>query len=268
MNQIPIVPYDPKWPSYFEAESKRIRSALKKECVAIHHIGSTSVKGLTGKPIVDMIVETDNLNDAALLLESLGYNLKGELNIPFRPFFDKQENSHKYNLHLFEKGNPEIALNLLFRDYLREHKEEREEYGKLKLSLAPKIKEGRKTNAKVSEYTLEKDKFIKKILQKAGLKGLFVRFCTHHDEFDAAKDLRDKYFPGKLLNFSSKHFHHFMLYSATEIIGYAQVEVKQDQSGVLHIFALSEKGHAEFFINTILKWLAKIGVTEIKNNIH
>lgn len=51
---IKLVPYDKDWPKIFEIEAIKIREALGQNCVAVHHIGSTSVLGLAAKPKIDI----------------------------------------------------------------------------------------------------------------------------------------------------------------------------------------------------------------------
>ena len=87
--------------------------------------------GLSAKPVIDMIGVVKNPEKAIQPLESLGFKYKGEYNIPMRLYFNRSEGINT-NLHVYEEGHPEIELNLLFRDYLREHPEAREEYAKLK----------------------------------------------------------------------------------------------------------------------------------------
>ena len=52
---IEVVPYDPNWPHIYEKEAELIRQALGGNCLAIHHIDSTSVPGLAAKPKIDII---------------------------------------------------------------------------------------------------------------------------------------------------------------------------------------------------------------------
>ncbi len=44
----------------FQMEAKRLKSAMP-ETVKIYHIGSMSVPGLAAKPIIDMIMEVENI---------------------------------------------------------------------------------------------------------------------------------------------------------------------------------------------------------------
>ena len=60
--KIAIVPYDSSWPKLFEKEKAVICSALGANCVAIHHIGSTSIPGVYSKPKIDIIAVAKNRN--------------------------------------------------------------------------------------------------------------------------------------------------------------------------------------------------------------
>ena len=60
--------------------------------------------------------------------------IKGEWNIPFKYGFTKRK-TIKVNLHVFEKGHPEIELNLAFKNYMLQNAAACEEYSKLKQSL-------------------------------------------------------------------------------------------------------------------------------------
>ncbi|ETZ04785.1 hypothetical protein K737_300802 [Holospora undulata HU1] len=53
--EIQVVPYDTNWPHIFEKEAEIIRQELGDNCIAIHHIGSTTIPGLVAKPTIDMI---------------------------------------------------------------------------------------------------------------------------------------------------------------------------------------------------------------------
>lgn len=55
-NHITITPYNSSWPQLFEAEALGVKKALGESCVAVHHVGSTAVPGLSAKPTIDIIV--------------------------------------------------------------------------------------------------------------------------------------------------------------------------------------------------------------------
>lgn len=55
-HMLEVVPYDPTWPTTFEAEAHRIRTALGQLALRVDHHGSTSIPGLGAKPIIDIQV--------------------------------------------------------------------------------------------------------------------------------------------------------------------------------------------------------------------
>ena len=91
-----VVPYDVRWPAQYVIEAHHIRRALGNVAVAIHHIGSTSVPGLSAKPVIDILVEVNGLADVDTrtpAVESLGYEAKGEFGIPGRRYFRRHDTS-------------------------------------------------------------------------------------------------------------------------------------------------------------------------------
>ncbi|MBA2369480.1 MAG: GrpB family protein [Candidatus Protochlamydia sp.] len=41
---IVVLPYIPDWPKTFEVESQKIKNVLGDNCIAVHHVGSTSFR--------------------------------------------------------------------------------------------------------------------------------------------------------------------------------------------------------------------------------
>jgi GrpB-like predicted nucleotidyltransferase (UPF0157 family) len=58
MKHIEVVQYNDDWPKMFEQEAASIKQALGNNCIEIHHVGSTSIPGLSAKPIIDIIAVT------------------------------------------------------------------------------------------------------------------------------------------------------------------------------------------------------------------
>ena len=89
---VEVVSYNPEWPLMFEIESSLIKQALGSNCLAVHHIGSTSIPGLNAKPIIDILPVVKNILDvdaSTEAMEKLGYDVKGEYGIAFRRYFQK-----------------------------------------------------------------------------------------------------------------------------------------------------------------------------------
>ncbi|NBO24849.1 MAG: hypothetical protein EBU93_06430, partial [Chlamydiae bacterium] len=135
IDRVEIKPYDPNWPHIFEKEAALIRQAMADNCIAIHHVGSTSVQDLAAKPKIDIIAVVKDLFFDKSQLETIGYRYRGGFNIPLRRSFTIRTADRNINLHVFEENDPEIELNILFRDHLRENPSARDEYALIKYKL-------------------------------------------------------------------------------------------------------------------------------------
>ncbi len=164
--KVHVAPYDPSWPTEFTAEADCIRAALAGVAVAVHHIGSTAIPGIFAKPIIDILLEVDDIQtlDAfSSALAELRYEAKGEFGIPGRYYFRK--NDHKgtrtHQVHAFVHHSPHIERHLAFRDYLNAHADTAQAYSELKRSLVQSC------NGDFDAYMDGKDAFIKDVEQKA-----------------------------------------------------------------------------------------------------
>ena len=173
-----IVPYNPEWAVFFEQEAQKIKACMGEVCVDVIHVGSTSVEGLSAKPIIDIILVTNNLQQARkLLTEKLGYRHKGEYNLPLRDLYGKKDKWEIY-LHVHLAWNAEIRLNVSFRDYLRSHPDAKKAYETTKIQASQAQGATEKTNTGITRYNLLKNDQIVSILKATGFDGLCVRFAT------------------------------------------------------------------------------------------
>lgn len=165
MRKIEVVDYDPQWSREFKKESKKIKSILGKNCIGIYHIGSTAVKGLKAKPIIDMmpvVKDISLVDEHNKELEELGYECMGEYGIPGRRFFMKGGDNRTHHLHVFEKTNQtEIERHLAVCGYLSSHSDVAKEYSELKATLAGKFTYDN------DGYCNGKDAFVKNLEKKA-----------------------------------------------------------------------------------------------------
>lgn len=140
MRQVKVVPYDTKWPELFQYEADLLRTLLTEEVIDIFHIGSTSIPNMHAKPIIDVLVEVKKIQQIDAYNEQLtknGYIPKGEYGIPGRRFFIKGTVLHRtHHIHMFQTGDQEIERHLTFRDYLKIHPVEADQYAMLKQKLA------------------------------------------------------------------------------------------------------------------------------------
>jgi GrpB-like predicted nucleotidyltransferase (UPF0157 family) len=149
--------YNPHWSETFQQEQVALEQAFANLRVAIHHIGSTAVHGLSAKPIIDILVEVDCLSwfeDKHAELSFLGYIAKGENGIVGRQYFQKGGIKRSHHLHGFKRHDIHALRHLAFRDYLRSNPDVSKEYGELKCRVAQRCLND------MNVYTQGKESFI------------------------------------------------------------------------------------------------------------
>jgi GrpB-like predicted nucleotidyltransferase (UPF0157 family) len=161
-----IVPYDPIWPSTFEAEAIRIHETLGSVAVRIDHHGSTSVPGLAAKPIIDIQISVENLQPMDAYrepLRTLGYVHVPHADDSFCPFFHRPPHwPHTHHVHVVKAGGDEERRTLAFRDYLRDHKDDARNYEQLKRKIAGQLNPNDDQSREL--YARAKTEFIERII--------------------------------------------------------------------------------------------------------
>ncbi|WP_227396140.1 GrpB family protein [Jeotgalibacillus aurantiacus] len=155
-----LVPWTEGWQREFESEKKRIEEMAGAFILEVHHIGSTSVPGLSAKPILDIAVEVSSFKlgeDCIAPLEKLDYGYKGTAILPDRHYFSKGE-PRTHQIHLYETGSPYLEEQLKLRDILRNDEQVMREYESLKRELADAHQNDKHL------YAERKTVFIKRIL--------------------------------------------------------------------------------------------------------
>lgn len=169
---ISLSKYDDEWPSMARNEINYLKKIIPHLIVDIEHIGSTSIPNLDAKPIIDIMVGVTSLDDARSTIEpmeQIGYSYWKDNPFTEHFFFVKGlpsigGNGRSHHVHVIERDSDFWIMQILFRDYLRNHHNEAENYLKLKIDLAKKFKNDR------DSYTSGKTEFVHSILRKAGYK--------------------------------------------------------------------------------------------------
>jgi len=159
-----LEPYDESWNELYRSERERLLRAVGGLTKAIEHFGSTSVPGMTAKPIIDILAGVEDTSVAAdeivRRLKGIGYEHLGEAGIPGRQYF-RQRGLHDYNVHIVQYGGELWNNNLLLRDYLREHPEEAQRYSDMKKHI---LERGAQT---LLSYSDQKHAFVSRLLERA-----------------------------------------------------------------------------------------------------
>ena len=158
-----LAPYDPAWPSLFTRLAKHIHEALGDSLLLLEHVGSTSVPGLSAKPIIDMVLAVADSSDELSYvkpLEEKGYTLRIREPDWYKHRLLKPPDVQG-NLHVFSDGCEEIEQMLLFRDWLRDHRDDRLLYEETKRKLAAR------TWKYTQNYADAKSEVVQEILARA-----------------------------------------------------------------------------------------------------
>lgn len=169
--EINIVPSNPGWQRLFEREKSFLEEKLPADLLGrIEHFGSTSIPGLSAKPIIDILVEVKSLEKTKKqivpILKSKGYEYFWRPTIgdepPYYAWFIKRNSQGKrlFHIHMVESDS-DLWKRLYFRDYLKEFPAEAKRYDTLKKRLAKRFNHDR------IEYTKQKSTYIIGVTDKA-----------------------------------------------------------------------------------------------------
>lgn len=128
-----ITPYDSRWPALAAEEAKKLATVLGTNLIKVEHIGSTSVPGLSAKPVIDLIPivhDLDEVDKKQTVIEALSYGYHGEFGINGRRFctLTSTEGIRLVHLHIFRFDSEHLLRHLAFRDYLVAHPAIAQEY--------------------------------------------------------------------------------------------------------------------------------------------
>lgn len=163
-----VAPYDAQWKEDYAAIREELAAALGDLALRIEHVGSTSVEGLSAKPIIDIdvVIEDGTKLDAVIAaLGGIGYSHEGNLGIVGREAFkyDGKEHLRRHHLYVCTQDSPELRRHLVFRDYLRSHPEAVKEYSRIKEEGAALYPDD------IDAYIAHKSPWIEAVYREIGL---------------------------------------------------------------------------------------------------
>lgn len=282
-------PYSNIFPELFQKERERIKSNINMPLV-IEHIGSTAVPGLGGKGIIDIAIAVDkeDMNSVSKQLQEIGYEFRPAFSTPERLYLitylaDPEEEIRRYHIHLTYPQNSEWKEFLSFRDYLRDHPKEAEEYAELKKKAALEA------NEEGEKYRKIKEPIFKKILDSAEIlirpakiedAGAIVAaeraiaeepgyFCSHPSELTVENVINT------ISAFRSGRGVYLVAESDGKLVGHAFLEPQRLQSlchvADLHIavhLGWQKKGIGTKLLKHLIEWAKKSGsILKIQLNV-
>ena len=158
--------YREDYPSIYEKAKEELLEIYGNRIKYIDHVGSTSIKNIISKPIIDINIQTDDLDDFIKYTESKVegevYTVKKEPTMGGDYLIRKEEDGKvKAFIHVYATGDMNCLTSIMFRDYMNSHPDEAKRYENLKLELYEKYNGDRK------EYVQGKDEYIKSVIALA-----------------------------------------------------------------------------------------------------
>jgi GrpB-like predicted nucleotidyltransferase (UPF0157 family) len=152
--------HSPDWKPAFELESRNIVEVLRAGGLSatIEHVGSTAVRGLSAKPILDIAVGFKSANEAVrarALLREHEYDYVPAANRPGMIFLARGDERRFAHLHLVVRGSHAWNNLVVVRDYLRRHRTAAEAYGEAKAAAAKKFPKNRLAYAEAKNPSIE-----------------------------------------------------------------------------------------------------------------
>ena len=195
MSRIVIVEHRPEWEQEFAKVANEIRSATGDSVLRIDHIGSTSVKGLAAKDVIDIQITVGDLDDQTYVrrLINAGFRLRDGITTDVlvgtdetgdsgskelrKRYFRERERERKLHIHVREKDRVNQRYALLFRDYLRENPSVRRAYEMVKRRLAELFPND------IDVYLSIKDPFMDVIFEGAQHWAVLTNWSASNDHY-------------------------------------------------------------------------------------
>lgn len=175
---VDLQPHNEIWTQQFNELKSEFINELDSLILAVEHVGSTSIEGISAKPILDIdiiITHVSLFPQVCARLEKMGYIYQGNQGIEGREAFKinanelLNNNKPPHHLYVCSLDSKELKRHLAFRDYLRQHPDEAKEYEILKKSLAATV------NTR-EEYTEGKTVFVESVLEKTI--STYIVYCA------------------------------------------------------------------------------------------
>lgn len=161
-----LEPHQEAWEKDAEETIRTLKSILGSRAADIQHVGSTAIKTIHAKPIIDIAAAVNDFGDILSKREELrqsGILYRFE-ETPTRLLFvkgDLEQDTRSHHIHVVRYGSEEWNDYINFRDYLNSTPAAAKDYEMVKLRLAKQFPNDR------TAYTNGKQEVIDQLLAQA-----------------------------------------------------------------------------------------------------
>ena len=138
-NTVKLEMHQPEWDVKAAETIAMLKEILGPVAVDIQHIGSTSIQTIHAKPILDLVIGVNDLEDIKACIPALAEKqviFRGQ-DHPEQLLFamgDFEQDTRTHHIHVTVYGSTPWQNYVNFRDYLNAFPEKAKEYDDLKLS--------------------------------------------------------------------------------------------------------------------------------------
>lgn len=170
--EVVLCDHDPQWEENAEKTIRLLYEILGDAAIDIQHIGSTSVKCIKAKPVIDIIVgvkDFEHIRRFTPALEANGFYFIGFEGKERQPVYQCGEYDHvqkemtllTHYIHVVLFGSAGWHTYINVRDYLNSHPNE------AKLYEQAKLESRRKNGESLRDYHADKEMFVAALIERA-----------------------------------------------------------------------------------------------------
>jgi GrpB-like predicted nucleotidyltransferase (UPF0157 family) len=165
--QVELCHHNDAWEEKARFIIEKLKDLFGALAIDIQHIGSTSVKHIMAKPIIDIVVGINDFDGIRRILPNLqshGIIHRPNNDLPDYMMLvlgDNKEEIRTHHIHVVQYKGEEWYNQINFRDYLNANPMAAKEYEDLKLQLWKLFKDNR------AAYTDGKEQYFKDVFKKA-----------------------------------------------------------------------------------------------------
>lgn len=164
--------HDPQWEDAAKQTIRILYEILGDTAIDIQHVGSTSVKSIQAKPVIDLIVGVRAFEDIkrfSNVLEANVFFFVGCEGTERQPVYQcgeydaiqKEMTFLTHYIHIVKFGSQQWLNYINVRDYLNSHSDEAKAYEKVKLESS------RKNSESLRDYHSDKEMFVTALIKRA-----------------------------------------------------------------------------------------------------
>ncbi len=171
-DKILLCAHNSQWGYIATQKINTLHDILGDTAIDIQHIGSTAVKNIQAKPVIDIIVGVRDFADIdkfSPALEDNGFFFMGHEGKERQPVYQcgefdavlREMTFLTHYIHIVKFGSRQWNDYINIRDYLNGHPDEAKEYEKIKLESS------RKNGESLRSYHSDKEMFVTLLIERA-----------------------------------------------------------------------------------------------------